>query len=60
MKRSKIGIVPVIKRSNPDQDAVPLAKAPCAGGDSFGGDGSITDDAESIRSLMNMSFDIKC
>ena len=55
MKRFKIGIVPVIKRSNPNQDAVPLAKAPCAGGD-----GSITDDAESIRSLMNMSFDSKC
>ena len=90
MKRFKIGIVPVIKRSNPDQDAVPLAKAPCAGGDSFGGlicaqmhscksmamisfavassaikhtirgDGNITDDAESIRSLMNMRYNIKC
>ena len=90
MKRSKIGIVPVIKRSNPDRDAVPLAKAPCAGGDSFGGlicaqmhsckpmdminfaavssaikhtihgDGNITEDAESIRSLMNMSYNIKC
>ena len=55
MKRFKIGIVPVIKRSNPNRDA----KAPCAGGDSFGGDGSITDDAESIRSLMNMRYNIK-
>ena len=55
MKRSKIGIVPVIKRSNPNQDAVPLAKAPCAGGD-----GNITDNAESIRSLMNMRYNIKC
>ena len=54
MKRFKIGIVPVIKRSNPNQDAVPLAKAPCAGGD-----GSITDDAESIRSLMNVCYNIK-
>ena len=86
MKRPKIGIVPVIKRSNPNRDA----KAPCAGGDSFGGlicaqmhscksmamisfavassaikhtirgDGNITDDAESIRSLMNMRYNIKC
>ena len=29
---SKIGIVPVIKLSNPERDAVPLAKALCAGG----------------------------
>ena len=30
---SKIGIVPVIKLSNPERDAVPLAKALCAGGE---------------------------
>ena len=29
---SKIGVVPVIKLSNPERDAVPLAKALCAGG----------------------------
>ena len=29
---SKIGIVPVIKLNKPEQDAVPLAKALCAGG----------------------------
>ena len=29
---SSIGVVPVIKLSNPERDAVPLAKALCAGG----------------------------
>ncbi|MDE7010579.1 MAG: bifunctional 4-hydroxy-2-oxoglutarate aldolase/2-dehydro-3-deoxy-phosphogluconate aldolase [Oscillospiraceae bacterium] len=29
---SKIGVVPVIKLSNPERDAAPLAKALCAGG----------------------------
>lgn len=29
---SRIGVVPVIKLSNPERDAVPLAKALCAGG----------------------------
>lgn len=29
---SKIGVVPVIKLTNPERDAVPLAKALCAGG----------------------------
>ena len=29
---SKIGVVPVIKRSNPERDAAPLAKALCEGG----------------------------
>ena len=29
---SKIGVVPVIKLSHPERDAVPLAKALCAGG----------------------------
>lgn len=29
---SNIGIVPVIKLSNPERDAIPLAKALCAGG----------------------------
>lgn len=31
-KISEIGVVPVIKLSNPERDAVPLAKALCAGG----------------------------
>ncbi len=29
---SEIGVVPVIKLSNPERDAAPLAKALCAGG----------------------------
>ena len=29
---SKIGVVPVIKLSNPERDAAPLAKALCEGG----------------------------
>ncbi len=29
---SRIGVVPVIKLSNPERDAAPLAKALCAGG----------------------------
>lgn len=31
-KISNIGVVPVIKLSNPERDAAPLAKALCAGG----------------------------
>ncbi len=33
---SRIGVVPVIKLSSPEGDAVPPAKALCAGGDGSG------------------------
>ena len=33
---SSIGVVPVIKLNNPETDAVPLAKALCAGGKTGG------------------------
>lgn len=53
------GLIYAMMKNYPPEDMVNFAVASSAIKHTIHGDGNITDDAEAIRSLMDMSFDIK-